>query len=154
MYCGDDIELSLRWSSTVQISMSRGKLSLGYNSQRRCRKPWHLTRRMATPCGLTPLLRIFFFVWVAFYIIEKGDTPPPGHQFIKCHIIFVVKMEDLRHKARMVSGDHMTDVPPTITYAIVASHDTVRIYLKMAALNNMRVKNSDIVNSYIKSTCI
>ena len=63
-------------------------------------------------------------------------------------------MEDLRHKARMVSGDHMTDVPPTITYAIVASHDTVRIYLKMAALNNMRVKNSDIVNSYIKLTCI
>ena len=31
-------------------------------------------------------------VRVAFGIRGKGDTPPPGHQFIKCHIIFNVKM--------------------------------------------------------------
>ena len=48
-------------------------------------------------------------------IIGKGDTPPPGHQFIKCHMIFDVKIEDLRHKVSMVDGGHMTDVPPSIT---------------------------------------
>ena len=53
----------------------------------------------------------------AFGIQEKGDPPPVGHQFIKGHMIFDVKMEDLRHKVRMVSGSHMTDTSPTITYA-------------------------------------
>ena len=29
---------------------------------------------------------------VGFSIREKEDTPPPGHQHIKCHIIFDVKI--------------------------------------------------------------
>ena len=52
---------------------------------------------------------------VAFDIREKGDAPQLGHQFIKCHMILDVKMEDLGRKARMVAGCHMTDVPQTIT---------------------------------------
>ena len=31
-------------------------------------------------------------VQVDFNIREKEDTPPPGHQHIKCHIIFDVKI--------------------------------------------------------------
>ena len=50
----------------------------------------------------------------------------------------------------MVAGGYMTYVPPTITYASVVSHDTVRIDLTMAALNYMSVKTSDIMNAYIK----
>ena len=37
-------------------------------------------------------------VRVAFNIGEEGDSPPVGHQFIKCHMIFDVKMEDLWRK--------------------------------------------------------
>ena len=54
-------------------------------------------------------------VLIYFYIRGKGDTPPPGHQFIKCHMIFISKMEDLRRKVRMVAGGYMTDMPPSIT---------------------------------------
>ena len=92
-------------------------------------------------------------VRVAFDIREKGDSPPVGHQFIKCHMIFDVKMEDLRRKARMVAGGHMTDVPPTITYASVVSRETVRIALMMAALHDLNVKTADIMNAYIKAPC-
>ena len=92
-------------------------------------------------------------VRVAFDIREKGASPPVGHQFIKCHMIFDVKMEDLRRKARMVAGGHMTDVPPTITYASVVSRETVRIALTMAALHDLNVKTADIMNAYIKAPC-
>ena len=44
----------------------------------------------------------------AFKILENGEFAPRGHQFVKCHIIFDVKMKDFRRKARLVAGDHMT----------------------------------------------
>ena len=60
-------------------------------------------------------------------------------------MIIDVKMEDLLYKARMASGVHMNDLPPTITYASVVSSETVRIALTMAALNDMSIKTSDII---------
>ena len=51
----------------------------------------------------------------------------------------------------MFSRSHMTDVPPTITYASVVSHETVRIDLMMVELNGMSIKNHDIMNAYTKS---
>ena len=50
----------------------------------------------------------------------------------------------------MVTGGHMTNTPPTITYASVVSSETVRIALMMAALHDLSVKPADIMNSYIK----
>ena len=71
---------------------------------------------------------------VAFDIRGKGETPSPGHQFIKCHINFGEKMEDLQRKTRMVSGGLMTDIPPTIMYARVISRETVRFDLVEAVV--------------------
>ena len=39
-------------------------------------------------------------------------------------MVFDVEMEDLRRKARMVAGGHMTDVPLTIMYASFLSCET------------------------------
>ena len=39
-----------------------------------------------------------------------GDIPSPGHQFIKCRMIFDVKIEDLQRKARMDAGDQMNQL--------------------------------------------
>ncbi len=64
-------------------------------------------------------------------------------------MIFDVKMEDLRWKARLVAGGHMTDVPPPIMYASVVLQETVRIALTMAALNALKVMAADIMNAYI-----
>ena len=38
-------------------------------------------------------------VRVAFKILDDGERPPPGFQFIRCHMIFDIKMEDFRRKA-------------------------------------------------------
>ena len=93
-------------------------------------------------------------VRVAFNIQEKGDPLPVGHQFIKCHMICNLKMEDLRRKLRVVDGGHMTNTPPAITYDSVMSRETVIIALTMAALYDLSLKTSDIMNFYIKSPCV
>ena len=68
-------------------------------------------------------------------------------------MVFDVKMKDLRYKARMVDGGHMTDNPPNITYASVVSRETVKIALTVAALHYLSVKTADIMNVYIKAPC-
>jgi len=42
-------------------------------------------------------------VRVAFDTLPDGENPPPGYQFVRCHMIFDVKMEDFRRKARLVA---------------------------------------------------
>ena len=86
-------------------------------------------------------------VRVAFRVLEKDESVPRGHQHVRCHMIFDVKMEDFRRKARLVAGGHTTDPPATITYASVVSRETVRIALMIAALNDLKVKMGDVLNA-------
>jgi hypothetical protein len=44
-------------------------------------------------------------VHVAFDILADSVAPPPDHQYIQCHMIFDVKMEDFCCKAQLVLGD-------------------------------------------------
>ena len=62
-------------------------------------------------------------------------------------MIFDVKMEDFRRKARLVAvaGGHMTKAPAAVTYASVVSRETVRFTLTIAVLNEIEV-NSHPVN--------
>ena len=88
-------------------------------------------------------------VRVAFDMLPEGESAPIGYQFVKCHLVFDIKMEDFRRKAHLVAGGHMTDAPVTITYASVVSKETVRIALTLAALNALEVKAADIMNAYV-----
>jgi hypothetical protein len=45
----------------------------------------------------------------------------------------------------------MTKAPANITYASVVYHETVRIALLMAALNDLNVKVGDVLNAYINA---
>ena len=58
-------------------------------------------------------------VRVAFDILKDGDRAPIGHKQINCHLIYDVKMEDFRRKARLVAGGHMTETPKCMTYSSV-----------------------------------
>jgi hypothetical protein len=64
-------------------------------------------------------------------------------------MIFDVKMEDFRQKARLVTGGHQTKAPATITYASVVSRETVHLALTIASLNDLEVKVGDVLNAYI-----
>eukprot|EP00970_Alexandrium_tamarense_P017104 scaffold8306_cov156-Alexandrium_tamarense.AAC.1 len=88
-------------------------------------------------------------VRIAFDILPDGTTAPIGYQHVRCHMIFDVKMEDFRRKARLVAGGHTTEAPPTLTYASVVSHETVRIALTMAALHGLPIMAADVMNAYV-----
>jgi hypothetical protein len=83
-------------------------------------------------------------VRIAFQILNDDDDIPPTYQEIRCHMIFDVKMEDFRRKARFVAGVHTTDTPHAMTYARVVLRESFRIDLTLAALNDLDVKMADI----------
>ena len=83
-------------------------------------------------------------VRIAFEVKEGDEKIPPNYQFIRCHMIFDVKMEDFRRKARYVAQGNMTEAPATLTYASVVSRESVRIALTLAAINDLQVKTADI----------
>lgn len=92
-------------------------------------------------------------VRVAFKILPEDESPPPGYQYMKCHMIFDVKLDGFRRKARLVAGGHMTVAPAVLTYASVVSRESVRIALTVAALNDLQVKGSDVQNAYLTAPC-
>ncbi len=86
-----------------------------------------------------------------FQFLEEGETVPIGYKWIKCHMIFDVKM-DFTRKARFVAGGHMTDPPASITYSSVVSRDSVRIAFMLAALNDIDKLACDIGNAYLNAS--
>jgi hypothetical protein len=66
-------------------------------------------------------------------------------------MIFDVKMEDFRGKARFVAGGHTTDTPHKMAHVSVASRESLRISMTLVALNDLDVKMADIENAYLKA---
>ncbi|KAL7480097.1 hypothetical protein ACHAW6_005804 [Cyclotella cf. meneghiniana] len=92
-------------------------------------------------------------VHIAFDIIADGITLPLDHQYMRCHIIFDVKMEDFCPKAQLLARGHMTKAPATLTYASIVSRETVRTALHVAALNDIDIWAADFLNAYITVPC-
>jgi hypothetical protein len=61
-------------------------------------------------------------------------------------MIFDVKMEDFRQKARLGDGSHWTKAPATITYASMVSPETMRLALTIAPMNDLEVKVGYVLN--------
>ncbi len=89
-------------------------------------------------------------VKVALKFLDPGERIPVGYKWIRCHLIFDIKM-DFTRKARYVAGGHMTDPPATLTYASVVSRDSVRIGFLIAALNELDLLAADVGNAYLKT---
>ena len=92
-------------------------------------------------------------VKVAFKILDDDDKPPIGSQYMKCHLVFSIEMEDFSRKACLVAGGHIVVAPKSLTFASVVSKESVRIVLTLAVLNNLEVKTSDIQNAYLTVPC-
>jgi hypothetical protein len=60
-------------------------------------------------------------VQIAFHKLGGDEAIPPMYQEIRCHMVYDVKMEDFRRKARFVAGGHMMETPVSNTYASVVS---------------------------------
>jgi hypothetical protein len=48
-------------------------------------------------------------VRIAFKVLDEDELPPPSYQYMTCHMIFDVKLDGFRRKARLVAGGHMTE---------------------------------------------
>ena len=88
---------------------------------------------------------------MAFEVLQDGESVPTGHQFVQCHMVFDVKMEDFRHKATLVAGGHMTKALATIMYASIVSRETFRITIMIGALNDLKVKSGNVLNAYVQA---
>ena len=60
-------------------------------------------------------------------------------------------MENIRGKARLVAGGHMTKAPTTISCASIVSKEIVRIALMIATLNDLEVKLGNNLNAYVQA---
>jgi hypothetical protein len=88
-------------------------------------------------------------VFPVFEFIKSNDTKvPPGYEFVDTYFIFDVKM-DLTRKARVVARGSMTEATKEDTFASVVSRDTVRLFVLLAALNDMEHLSCDIQNAYL-----
>jgi hypothetical protein len=83
-------------------------------------------------------------VRIAFKIMNGYEVIPPTYQDMRCRVIFDVKMEDFRRKARFVSGGHITDTHHDMTYGSAVLRESVRIALTLVALNDLDVKMAGI----------
>jgi hypothetical protein len=66
-------------------------------------------------------------------------------------MIFDMKMEYFRRKARFVAGGHTTDTPHAITYSSVVSRESVRNPLTLADFDDLDFRMADIENAYLTS---
>jgi hypothetical protein len=105
---------------------------------------------MATPFEQTIAIEMKD-MHTAFKCLNPGEHASLDYKWIKCHMIFDIKIEDFRRKACMAAGGHMTGAPRIMTYASVVSQETLRIALTLAALNDLKVKATDILNAYISA---
>ena len=92
-------------------------------------------------------------VKVAFNVLPDGAKEPIRHQYMDCHLIYDIKLDDFCRKAWLVARGHMTKAPVVMTYASIVSRETVHIALTIAALNDLEVKASDVQNAYLTAHC-
>jgi len=100
-------------------------------------------------------------VMVAFKLLDitveeaRSGKVLVGHQEIKCHMIFDIKMDGMfTRKARFVTGGHTVDKPMACyTYSSVVARDSVRITFLIVALNGLEISSTDIGNAYLNAKC-
>ena len=85
-----------------------------------------------------------------FRDLGKGAKAPEGYQRINVHFIYAVK-HDLRHKARLVAGGHMTEPPLDSVYSGVVSLRSLRLALLIGELNGLTPMVGDIGNAYLEA---
>jgi len=59
---------------------------------------------------------------------------------------------DLRRKARFVAGGHVTKTPKEKAYSGVVDHESVRLILFIAEMNDLEIRAADIGNAYLHAT--
>ena len=76
---------------------------------------------------------------------------PKGYQYAPLTLIFDVKQEDLRRKARLVAGGHVVDSSMYESYSSVVQTRTIRILETIALNEGLRFVTGDIGNAFVQA---
>ena len=87
--------------------------------------------------------------WKVFRILDEGEQAPEGYKKIPYHIVFDVKFQDLRHRARLVAGGNWNALESDETYSGVVGMDTVRMGFMLGELNNLKCCAADVSSAYL-----
>lgn len=110
------------------------------------RKPVILIRIMIIHTGMTQLqLKVKMFA-SPFSILDNGEIVPWCHTWVRCHMIFDIKMKTFWRKVRLVAGGNITKVPAPMTYTSADSRESVYIALAITTLNGLQAKAWDLLN--------
>ena len=86
-----------------------------------------------------------------FKVHGKAIPPPKGYKRINVHFVFDVKF-DLRRKARLVAGGHLTDpIYHDSPYTGIASIKGIRVCLFLGELNGLSLCAVDVGNAYLEA---
>ena len=77
--------------------------------------------------------------------------PPKDFQFAPLQMIFDVKQEDLRRKARLVAGGHVVQSSMWESYASVVQQRTIRILETIALNEGLSFVTGDIGNAFVQA---
>ena len=76
-----------------------------------------------------------------------------GWQFAPMHMIFDIKQQDMRYKARLVVGGHVIDSSDYTTYSSVIENISVRLLFLAAAHQGLGIMTGDIGNAFPTAPC-
>ncbi|MEL7079570.1 MAG: reverse transcriptase domain-containing protein, partial [Cyanobacteria bacterium J06582_2] len=76
--------------------------------------------------------------------------PPSGYKKIRLHFVFAVK-HDLRHKARLVAGGHLTPGNNVDSFSGVVSLKSMRIAILIGEMNGLNSMVGDVGNAYLEA---
>ena len=84
-----------------------------------------------------------------FQDLGEGAQAPPDYQQIRVHFVYDVK-HDMRHKARLVAGGHMTE-DVSDAYSSVISLKSMRLAIVVGEANGKTPMVGDIGNAYLEA---
>ena len=85
-----------------------------------------------------------------FQDLGLGAKAPTGYKKIKLITVYDVK-HDGRHRASIVAGGHLTDVPLESVYSGVVSLRGIRLLVFLAELNGLEAWGTDISSAYLEA---
>ena len=89
-----------------------------------------------------------------YYGTDKQFNKSEGWQYATIHMIYDIKTQDHRHKARLVVGGHMIDASMYTKYSSNVQSMSVRMLLLVASQAGLDLAACDIANAFPTAPCM
>ena len=76
-----------------------------------------------------------------------------GWQYAPMHMIFTIKQEDMRYKARFVMNGNVIDASDYVKYSSTVNSLSVRLLFIVAAKEHLDIMTGDVANAFPTAPC-